>query len=198
MKELDFLRELKSATFCSVEDGIPKARIIDVMFIENDKVYFCTARGKSFYRQIISNPDVAVVAMSSEYKTIRIHGKVKQVDKSILDRIFELNPMLNNLYEGEKREILDPFCIYEGDGEILDLGSLPFSRYRFAFGKKDVIQQGYLINNNCISCGTCKEVCPEHCISDSDGFVINPSSCIECGRCYENCPAEAIDLPARF
>ena len=48
MKQLDFLRTIKSVTFCSVEKGCPKARIIDVMFVEEDKIYFTTARGKSF------------------------------------------------------------------------------------------------------------------------------------------------------
>jgi uncharacterized pyridoxamine 5'-phosphate oxidase family protein len=58
MKQLDFLRKIKSVTFCSVEHGCPKARIIDVMFVDGDKIYFTTARGKSFYRQLMDNPHV--------------------------------------------------------------------------------------------------------------------------------------------
>ncbi len=41
---LEILRELKSVTFASVEDGKPQARIIDVMLVEDDKLYFMTAR----------------------------------------------------------------------------------------------------------------------------------------------------------
>ncbi len=198
MEQLDFLRELKSVTFCSVENGSPKARIIDVMFIEDDRIFFTTARGKSFYRQLMTTPEVAVVGMDSRYRTVRIHGRVKQVEHSIIDKIFELNPMMNDLYAEEKRDILEPFCIYEGRGEILDLGKLPLKRERFAFGGARIVPVGYVINENCTGCGICKEACPENCISEGDGYVINGAGCIECGRCFENCPSAAIDKPACF
>ena len=50
-KCLDILREIKDAAFATVdESGKPQIRIIDVMLAENEKMYFCTARGKDFYR----------------------------------------------------------------------------------------------------------------------------------------------------
>ena len=46
-------------TFATVdENGFPQIRIIDVMIVENEKLYFCTARGKDFYHQIITNGQV--------------------------------------------------------------------------------------------------------------------------------------------
>lgn len=198
MEQLNILRKMKSVTFCTVEDGFPKARIIDVMFIAEDKVFFTTARGKSFYRQLMKNPHVAVVGMDKNCKSVRIHGKAKRVEHSIIDKIFELNPMMNILYEGEKREILEPFCIYEGSGEVFDLGSKPLKRERFAFGGVEPVRLGYLINEKCISCGKCKEACPEHCISNDCGYVIDESLCIECGRCFESCPVDAIEKPGKF
>lgn len=198
MEELKFLREIKSVTFCSEENGKPKARIIDVMFVEDNKIFFTTARGKSLYRQIKKNPNVAVVGMDKSYRTVRIHGKVKQVEHRIIDKIFELNPMMNNLYEGDKREILEPFCLYQGSGETFDLGVTPPRRERFSFGGITPVKVGYSINKFCTSCGICKDVCPEHCITNEKGYVINGSSCIECGSCYEKCPSNAIDILKEF
>jgi uncharacterized pyridoxamine 5'-phosphate oxidase family protein/NAD-dependent dihydropyrimidine dehydrogenase PreA subunit len=195
MKQLDFLRKIKSVTFCTVENGCPKARIIDVMFIEDNKIYFTTARGKSFYRQLMNNPNVAVVGMDQNYKTIRVHGKAQKVNHHIIDKIFELNPMMNDIYAGEKRDILEPFCIYEGSGEIFNLGEIPLHRERFSFGGKDVFTPGYKITDKCISCGICKEVCPENCISNDPAFSIDGSGCLECGRCFEHCPVDAIEKP---
>ena len=192
MKQLDFLREIKSVSFCSVENNSPRARIIDVMFIEDDAIFFTTARGKSFYRQLMNNPQVAVVGMDKNYTTIRIHGKVKKVEHRIIDKIFELNPMMNDLYPGDKREILEPFCIYQGRGEIFDLGSTPPTRERFAFGGEEAVPVGYRINDTCTGCGICKDICPENCISNDPDYIIDGSHCLECGLCLENCPSDAI------
>ncbi len=58
---LDILREIKDVAFATVDDeGKPQVRIIDVMIVEKDKLYFCTGRGKDFYRQLMKRPDVAV------------------------------------------------------------------------------------------------------------------------------------------
>ena len=58
---LQILREIKDVAFATVdEQGQPQVRIIDVMLVENGKLYFCTARGKDFYRQLEANGQVAV------------------------------------------------------------------------------------------------------------------------------------------
>ena len=47
---LQLLREIKDVAFATVDEkGFPQVRIIDVMIVENEKLYFCTARGKDFY-----------------------------------------------------------------------------------------------------------------------------------------------------
>ena len=196
MKQLDFLRELKSVTFCSVENGSPKARIIDVMFVDENKIYFTTARGKSFYRQLMENPKVAILGMDKNSRMIRIHGTARRVDHHVIDKIFELNPRMNDLYEGTKRHILEPFCVFEGRGELFDLSMNRLKRERFSLGGVSEVPSGYTIGSQCISCDKCREVCPAHCISDD--YVINSSFCIECGSCHEACPADAIQKQMEF
>ena len=50
----------------------------------------------------------------------------------------------------------------------------------------------YKINDACIKCGACAEVCPVSCISEGDEkYIINPEECIECGACAEVCPVNA-------
>lgn len=52
-KYLNILREIKSVSMSTVSsDGMPQARIIDVMLVENQSLYFCTARGERFLRRI--------------------------------------------------------------------------------------------------------------------------------------------------
>ena len=46
---LRILRDVKDVAFATVDEkGLPQIRMIDVMLTENEKIYFCTARGKDF------------------------------------------------------------------------------------------------------------------------------------------------------
>ena len=52
----------------------------------------------------------------------------------------------------------------------------------------------YVINDECVACGTCVEECPEDAITESgDVFVIDQEKCVECGACVEVCPTDAIE-----
>lgn len=50
----------------------------------------------------------------------------------------------------------------------------------------------YVINDSCISCGTCAAGCPVEAISEGDGkYEINADVCIDCGACADACPVGA-------
>ncbi|MCC8141474.1 MAG: 4Fe-4S binding protein [Lachnospiraceae bacterium] len=52
----------------------------------------------------------------------------------------------------------------------------------------------YVINDTCISCGTCEGSCPIGAISAGDEhYQIDADSCISCGSCAEGCPVGAIE-----
>lgn len=42
------------------KNGLPSSRIIDMMYIEDDCLYFLTARGKNFYNEIKANNYIAL------------------------------------------------------------------------------------------------------------------------------------------
>lgn len=78
---LQILREIKDVAFATVDDkGMPQIRIIDIMLVEDEKVYFCTARGKDFYAQLMRDGNVAVTGMNREYQMIRLNGKARRLD----------------------------------------------------------------------------------------------------------------------
>ena len=52
----------------------------------------------------------------------------------------------------------------------------------------------YVINDSCVSCGTCAGECPVNAISQGDGqYVIDADTCISCGTCAGVCPTGAIN-----
>lgn len=189
---LEMLREIKDVAFATVdENGLPQVRIIDVMIVENEKLYFCTARGKDFYRQIVENGHVAITGMNKEFQMIRLNGKVKRLDEHIkwIDRIFEENPSMNDVYPDESRYILDAFYIDNGSVEFFDLGKKPIVRENFSLGDAMAKEAGFLITDGCIQCGKCELICPQKCITD---YEIGQDHCLHCGLCVEECPVGAI------
>ncbi|BBD07279.1 4Fe-4S binding protein [Desulfovibrio ferrophilus] len=188
------LRKIKSVTLATVHNGNPAARIIDLMLAEDNRLSFLTGRGKAFYHQLKNNPSLAIVGMGSDYIMYRVSGKIRFTDsRDELDRLFLANPVMNDLYPGEKRYILETFVMENGTGEIFDLSQTPPRRRRFSFGKATITAPMFAVNDNCIACGQCAEVCPVGAVTLNETlFKIDHTQCLECGACYEICPSEAI------
>ena len=194
-KCLEILREVKDAAFATVdENGSPQVLMIDVMLVENETLYFCTSRGKDFYRQLMDKGETAVVGMNREYQAVRLNGMVEKLEdpKYWIDRIFEANPSMNDVYPGDSRYILDPFCIRKGEIEFFDLGTTPIQRESFSLGGQKTKKKGFYITEACIGCGKCKRNCPQKCIEEGKVYRIRQENCLHCGLCYENCPVQAI------
>lgn len=192
---IKMLREIKDVAFATVDEkGRPQIRIIDVMLTEGETLYFCTARGKDFYREITASGRTAVVAMNEKYQMIRLSGTVEKLEeqKKWIDRIFQENPSMNQVYPGESRYILEPFCIKSGQIEFFDLGKEPVYREDFSFGEKAREEKGFRIAEECIGCGACAKNCPQKCISKGSPYQIDPRHCLHCGLCLEVCPAGAV------
>lgn len=45
----------------------------------------------------------------------------------------------------------------------------------------------YEIDEGCTSCGACKTICPQHCISKGKPYRIIANKCIGCGLCVKRC-----------
>lgn len=48
------------------------------------------------------------------------------------------------------------------------------------------------INNSCLRCGFCVQMCPVQAISVKAGAFFIGASCIDCAACLEICPAGAV------
>lgn len=194
-----FLREVRDAAFATVdEEGLPAVRVIDVMMVEDGRLYFVAARGKAFCADIMRTRYVAIVGQSQDFRTCRLRGAVERPDDEaerhrLIDRIFELNPSLRELYPGDSRYVLEPFYLQDAQGEYFDLSGKPIVRVPFALGSLRAAVEGFVITDRCQECGACADACPEACIEEGPPYAIVQEHCLRCGLCRETCSFGAID-----
>lgn len=191
------LRRIRDVVFATVDaDGKPRARIIDIMLAEPSRLIFCTARGKRFYQELTARPEVAVTGMNDRWQSIRLTGRAARLSeteqRAWIDRIFEANPAMNDVYPGDARYILEAFAIDRGELEFFDLGRSPIVRESFAFDGCVSEIRGFKIVDGCIGCDTCAGLCPQQAIDAGTPYAIRQANCLHCGLCFENCPVDAI------
>lgn len=193
--------EIHSTVFATIDDnGLPQARVVDIMLVDDNSLYFITARGKEFYRQLMDKKYVAISGMtggegSLSKKSISIRGKVKNVGQELLDKVFEVNTYMCDIYpERESRIALEVFQLYEGQGEYFDLSTKPITRASFTLGEVEELKGGYFSTDKCRGCKICYSKCPQKCIDISvKPILIKQENCLHCGNCYAVCPFGAIE-----
>ena len=194
IKKLGYVGILNFATVDKY--GHPQVRSISAVHYEPDAIYFYTARGKNFCRQLMDDGHVQIHALTKFKEMIRLSAVAKPVPDDEQEHwknvIFEEQPYLVNVYPGDTRSIGIIFVIRDAQIEYFNLGVRPIDRAYFTMGHAEPEQKGFRITDDCIQCGTCAANCPQGCIDEGEPYRILPEHCLHCGNCFENCPAEAI------
>lgn len=192
-------KEIHSVIIATVDDnGLPVTCAIDIMDSDENGLYFLTAKGKSFYDRLRKSGYAALTGMKGSDTlsciAISVRGRVQEIGNAHLQRLFEKNPYMNEIYPTEQsRQALTVFQLYEGMGEWFDLSQKPIERASFTIGNSHEKVQGYQIISKCIGCKSCEKVCPQKCIDfDRIPAVIRQENCLHCGNCFAVCPQKAV------
>lgn len=202
------VNEIHTTIVTTVDDeGLPVTAAIDMMDADENGLYFLTARGKSFYDRLKKHGFLALTALKGADTmtsvAVSVRGKVRELGYDKIPELFEKNPYMHTIYPTEESmKTLTVFQIFEGTGEWFDLSKKPIERASFVFGPKDTqaerdriisLNDGYLITDACIGCGSCLPVCPQSCIDSSNvPFEIEQADCLHCGNCMTACPSGAV------
>lgn len=76
-------------------------------------------------------------------------------------------------------------------------GNLPWlnsSVVAWFFEKLLITDRRFKVEENCVNCGKCAEVCPVHNIVMDDGRPTWHGNCLNCMACYHYCPKNAIQF----
>lgn len=194
LKKMELVGVLAFATVDS--EGAPQIRNISAIHYEPNALYFFTARGKNFCKELLEDGKVQILCYTKYKEMIRMSGKAYAVaeeeQEKWKDIIFEEQPYLANVYPGDTRSIGIIFCINEAEVEYFHLGVNPIYRETYILGNAKEREKGYYITDSCIECGVCKKNCPQRCIEEGTPFTIMRNHCLHCGNCYEKCPAKAV------
>lgn len=194
LQKLEYVGVLNFATVG--EDGSPQIRNISAIHYEKDGLYFFTARGKDFCRQLLGDGRVQILGYTKYKEMIRLSGRAYPVEDDMqdewIDTIFAEQPYLTNVYPGDTRKIGIVFVIKNAEIEYFNLGVNPIFRETYSMGNVTKSVKGYHITEKCIGCGTCKKHCPQKCIKEGKPFHIEQEHCLHCGSCMEHCPVQAV------
>lgn len=169
-----------------------------MMDTDGNSLYFLTAKGKGFYDRLIKRGFLSLTAMKGadtmSSVAVSIRGKVRELGYKKIPDLFEKNPYMKEIYPtAESMKALTVFQIYEGTGEWFDLSKKPIERASFTFGGADKKEEGYIITDKCVGCGSCVDVCPQNCIiTECIPYVIEQEHCLHCGNCLTVCPVGAV------
>ncbi|MCI5518113.1 4Fe-4S dicluster domain-containing protein [Roseburia sp. MUC/MUC-530-WT-4D] len=195
LKKMQLVGVLAFATVDS--EGAPQIRNISAIHYEENALYFFTARGKNFCKELMDDGRVQILCYTRYKEMIRLSGKAYAVtdDEQVKwrDIIFKEQPYLANVYPGDTRSIGIIFCIDQAEVEYFNLGVNPIFRETYTLGHVKTREKGYMITSDCIRCGKCQEVCPQNCIDKGTTYMIRQNNCLHCGNCYEHCPVKAIE-----
>ena len=193
------VQQIHSTVVATVdEDGLPVTCVIDMMYADENGLYFLTAKGKSFYKRLKDKGFIALSGKKGDDTmscvAVSVRGRVKEIGSDMLSVLFEKNPYMYEIYPAEdSRNALAVFQLYEGSGEWFDLSKKPIERDSFSFGGAENKTSGYFVNETCIGCGACLNDCPQSCIDLNDGkAVIKQQNCLHCGNCAAVCPVGAV------
>lgn len=194
LEKLGYVGVLSFATVG--EQGEPEIRCISAIHYEPDAIYFYTARGKDFCRELERDGRVQILGYTMYKEMIRLSGTAKAVPAEEQERwkdvIFQEQPYLANVYPGDTRSIGIIFVIREMSIEYFNLGVNPIFREVYSVNGGAARPKGYVITDQCVGCGTCQSVCPQGAIQAGTPYRIRQEHCLHCGNCFENCPVQAV------
>ena len=100
-----------------------------MMLKEEGRLFFCTARGKDFCKELLANSTVAVTGLNDKWQTVHLMGRAERLadaeQHAMIDRIFEENPSMNEVIRGIRIISSRSLLLRRGALSSLILGKVP-------------------------------------------------------------------------
>lgn len=133
------VNQIHTTVVATVDDaGLPVTCVIDIMDYDEEGLYFLTNAGKAFYDRLVKRGYLSLSATDGkptmECTSVTVNGHVREVGEDKLTQLMEKNPYMYELYPTqERRATLRAFHIYDGSGNLYQLGEKPPRQTFFEF-----------------------------------------------------------------
>ncbi len=96
----NFLSENPNGTMATAANGAAATRIFQVLWVDGDKVYFCTSNKKPVFAQMKANPQVSFCTWNpNTFESVAVNGKAVFVeDLAGKTRALNENPPIKGIY----------------------------------------------------------------------------------------------------
>ncbi|MDR0879120.1 MAG: pyridoxamine 5'-phosphate oxidase family protein [Clostridioides sp.] len=90
-----------------------QTRVVQYLFSEDNKVYFCTSSEKPLYEQLQVNPGVSFCTYPQNFsQVLSVNGSVVFVDEtSLKTRVLDENPQIKGIYKLPENPVFKMFYI---------------------------------------------------------------------------------------
>ena len=163
LKKLSYVGVLSFATVD--ETGAPQIRCVSAIHYEPDAIYFFTARGKDFCRELQRDGRVQVLGYTKYKEMIRLSGVARAVSRAgagalAICHFCRAALSLQCLSRGYPKHRDRLFASKTMSIEYFNLGVNPIFREIYSVRRGAVRPKGYFITDGCIRCGKCQSICP--------------------------------------
>lgn len=222
IKEIyNYAEQIGVLVFSTINNNEVHSRVAHFNGYDDEGIYFRTMYNKPFCRQLKNTEKITVCGctdtkvQSNEHGmpvfppgySFRLIGEVKLVEEEDIREKAKTNEMLKVAAKDiEKYPAMAKgnFIIYKAKVEIFDYDfecsnrNHKILRTRTYFGGASFNLAGPRINEKCIACGRCKEVCTFKAIKEGNPYSVKSEKCDDCGNCIDICPVDAIELSLIF
>jgi uncharacterized pyridoxamine 5'-phosphate oxidase family protein len=108
----EILNQKVSGVFATIDENTVQTRVFQSLWVEGNKVYFCTGAQKDVYKQLLSNPNASFCVENKYSPVLSVSGEVYfEEDLKLKEEAFRALPSLKNLYESPENPNFKVFYI---------------------------------------------------------------------------------------
>jgi uncharacterized pyridoxamine 5'-phosphate oxidase family protein len=127
-----FLASNDTVFLATSDQGYPRVRPFQFQFEQDGRLWFCTAKDKEVYAQLVNDQRVELSCTGKNMTTLRLKGMARlDDDMGVKRRIMETNGLVRSLYGSAENPAFTVFSIDHGSAILFDFSGNPPRKFEF-------------------------------------------------------------------
>lgn len=133
MREIiDFLNANRTVFIATADNGAARVRPFQFQFAQDGRLWFCTARTKQTYAQLVADRRLEFSCTSSKMVTLRVKGEANlDDDMAVKRRVIAENALVRGIYKTAENPDFTVFSVDHGSAYMFDFSGNPPKTFTF-------------------------------------------------------------------